>query len=374
MTVDPQRHLVFVPTGSASPDFFGGLRPGDDKWANSVVALRAGTGKLAWGFQLVHHDLWDYDVAAPPLLTTLEHEGARIPVVIAGNKSGFVYVLNRDTGAPVFKVEERKMPQSDVPGEVSSPTQPIPVAPPPLAPQEFKLWGATPAEYQACEKQTRGLRAQGVFTPPSIQGTVSIPGNIGGLNWSGYAFDPHRDLLIANTNNVPFEVRLIPRKDADASTRDLIQAHAEYGAQTGSPYLMYRRPLFSPANRLCVAPPWGTLVAVDMVSGTIRWQVPLGTFNLAGPGGLPGTPTLGGPIITAGGLIFIAGTAFDSHLRAFDVETGRELWSAELPAPGHATPMSYEFQGKQYVVIAAGGHAKFSEEPQSDALVAFALP
>jgi quinoprotein glucose dehydrogenase len=373
MTVDPQRHLVFVPTGSASPDFFGGLRPGDDKWANSVVALRADSGKLAWGFQLVHHDLWDYDVASAPLLTTLEHDGAKVPVVIAGDKSGFVYVLNRDTGTPVFKIEERAVPQSDVPGEVTSPTQPIPVAPPPLAPQELKLWGANAAEYQACRKQTQGLRAQGVFTPPSIQGTVSIPGNLGGLNWSGYAFDPQRSLLIANTNNVPFEVRLIPRNQADTAAPNLIQEHAEYGQQAGSPYLMYRRPLFSPGNRLCVAPPWGTLVAVDMVAGKIRWQVPLGTFNLAGPDGPRGTPSLGGPIITAGGLIFIAGAAFDPRFRAFDIETGRELWSAELPASAHATPMTYEYRGKQYVVIAAGGHPKLSEEPQGDALVAFAI-
>jgi quinoprotein glucose dehydrogenase len=373
MTVDPERHLVFVPTGSASPDYFGGLRPGDDKWADSVVALRADTGKLAWGFQLVHHDLWDFDVASPPLLTTLAHEGAKLPVVIAGDKSGFLYVLNRDTGVPVFKVEERPVPQSDVPGEVTSPTQPIPVAPPPLAPQQLKLWGATPAEYEACRQRVQGLRADGAFTPPAIQGTVSIPGNLGGLNWSGYAFDPQRGLLIANTNNVPYEVRLIPRESARGSGSELIQEHAEYGAQAGSPYLMYRRPLFSPANHLCVAPPWGTLVAVDMVRGTIRWQVPLGTFTLAGPNGPPGTVSLGGPMVTAGGLVFIAGTFLDSHFRAFDVETGRELWRAELPAPGHATPMTYEFHGKQYVVIAAGGHARLSEEPQSDAVVAFAL-
>jgi len=373
MTVDPARHLVFVPTGSASPDFFGGLRPGDDKWANSVVALRADTGKLAWGFQLVHHDLWDFDVASPPLLTTIEHEGARVSVVIAGDKSGFLYVLNRDTGVPVFKVEERPVPQSDVPGEVTSPTQPFPIAPPPLAPQQLKLWGATPAEFEACRKQVQGLRAEGVFTPPALQGTISTPGSFGGLNWSGYAFDPQRELLIANTNNVPFEVRLIPREDARRSASQLIQEHSEYGSQTGSPYVLYRRPLLSPQNHVCVAPPWGTLAAVDMVHGTIRWQVPLGTFTLAGPNGLPGTVSLGGPMVTAGGLVFIAGTFLDSHFRAFDVETGRELWSAKLPAPGHATPMTYEFHGKQYVVIAAGGHAKLTEEPQSDALEAFAL-
>jgi quinoprotein glucose dehydrogenase len=260
-----------------------------------------------------------------------------------------------------------------VPGEVSSPTQPFPVAPPPLSPQHLEVWGATEAESEDCRRQVDGLRAAGVFTPPAIRGTVAIPGNLGGLNWSGYAFDPGRGLLIANTNNVPYEVRLIPREDAGASESRLIQAHAEYGAQAGTPYVMYRRLLFSAANRPCTRPPWGTLTAVDMVRGTIRWQVPLGTFNLAGPNGPPGTVSLGGPIVTGGGLVFIAGTVLDSHFRAFDIETGRQLWSAELPAGGHATPMTYEFRGKQYVVIAAGGHAKVPEEPQGDALVAFAL-
>lgn len=250
---------------------------------------------------------------------------------------------------------------------------PFPVAPPPLAPQQLKLWGATSEEYAACRKQGQGLRAEGVFTPPAVSGTVSTPGNLGGLNWSGYAFDPHRGLLVANTNNVPAEVRLIPRDAARRSASELIQEHSEYGAQTGSPYVMYRRPLFSPGNRLCVAPPRGTLAAVDLLRGTIRWQVPLGAFTLAGANGPAGTLSLGGPIVTAGGLIFIAGTFIDPHFRAFDIETGRELWSAELPA-GHATPMTYEFHGKQYVVIAAGGHARLTEEPQSDALVAFALP
>jgi len=378
MTVDPERHLVFVPTGSASPDFYGGLRPGDDKWANSVVALRARTGEMVWGFQLVHHDLWDYDVASPPLLATLQHGGTKVPVVIAGDKSGFVYVLNRDTGAPVFAVHERSVPASDVPGEAASPTQPVPEAPPSLVPQQVgKVWAATAEEYEACRKELQGLRQEGVFTPPSIAGTVSIPGNIGGLNWSGYAFDPHRGLLIANTNNLPFEVRLVPRDTAGQQaqgTQERLSPHGEYGPQTGTPYGMFRRPLLSPGNRPCVAPPWGTLAAVDLVRGVIRWQVPLGTYNLAGPNGPPGTISLGGPIITAGDLVFVAGTAFDPHLRAFDIETGRQLWSADLPASGHATPMTYQIHGKQYVVIAAGGHAKLTEESLSDALVAFALP
>ncbi len=206
IVADPERGLVFVPTGSASPDYYGGLRPGDDKWANSVVALRAKTGELAWGFQLVHHDLWDYDSASPPLLTTIMHDGKKIPVLIQGNKTGFLYVLNRDTGVPVFPVEERAVPQSDVPGEVASPTQPFPSAPPALVPQRYSAddaWGITPADREACRAMMQGLRSEGVFTPPSVQGTLTVPGNVGGMNWSGYAFDPQNGLLVVNMNNLP---------------------------------------------------------------------------------------------------------------------------------------------------------------------------
>lgn len=374
MAVDAARDLVFVPTGSASPDYYGGLRPGDDKWANSVVALHAKTGKIAWGFQLVHHDLWDYDSAAPPLLATIPHDGKRIPVVIQGNKTGFLYVLDRDTGMPVFPVEERSVPRSDVPGEEASPTQPIPVAPPPLAPQQMSAddaWGPTPADREACREAIGKLRNEGIFTPPSMQGTLTIPGNVGGMNWSGYAFDPQSNLLVVNTNNLIARVRLIPR--------DKMQTDREagsFGAQRGTPYAMVRSFLQSPSDLPCGLPPWGTLTAVDMASGTIRWRVPLGTMqNFGGAHGSvpPGAVSLGGPITTAGGLVFIAGTT-DSEVRAFDLETGKELWHAELPAAGHATPMTYAIHGKQYLVIAAGGHQALTEEPLGDTVLAFALP
>lgn len=379
MSVDPQRDLIFVPTGSASPDYYGGLRPGDNKWADSVVALRAKTGKLAWGFQLVHHDLWDYDTASPPLLASLRHNGQTVPVVIQGNKTGFLYVLNRDTGAPVFPVEERPVPQSDVPGEMTSPTQPFPVAPPPLAPQRLSsddAWGLTAADRETCRTWLRGLRNDGIFTPPGLQDTLAIPGNVGGMNWSGYAFDPERGLLVVNTTNLPFEMKLIPAARFDEARRQ--GEDGEYSPQTGAPYGMYRRPIFSRSHLPCSPPPWGVLTAVDMEAGKIRWQVPLGSMQDFAPGHPsvpPGSPSLGGPIVTAGGLVFIAGT-FDPFIRAFDVETGKELWKAQLPANGHATPMTYKLSpnGKQYLVIAAGGHAKVSEQPQSDALVAFTPP
>ena len=379
MTVDLERDLIFIPTGTASPDYYGGLRPGDNRWANSVVALHAKTGEVAWGFQLVHHDLWDYDTAAPPLLTTLRHGGEDIPVVIQGNKTGFLYVLNRDTGKPVFPVEERPVPKSDVPGEVASSTQPYPVAPPPLAPQKITAddaWGLTPKDREICRSWIQGLRNEGIFTPPSLQGTLVAPGNLGGMTWSGYAFDPRHSLLFVNTNTLVAKIKLIPRSDFwrdDMRTED-----GDYAPQAGAPYGLFRRFLQSSSDMPCTAPPWGQLAAVDMAEGKIRWQVPLGSMQDFGgkqPPIPPGSISLGGPIVTAGGLVFIAGT-FDPYLRAFDVESGRELWKAQLPGSGHATPMTYRLgtNGKQYVVISAGGHPKITEEPLSDALVAFTLP
>jgi len=374
MAVDPARDLLFIPTGSASPDYYGGLRPGDNKWANSIVALHAKTGALAWGFQLVHHDLWDYDSASPPLLATVPHDGKQVDVVIQGNKTGFLYVLDRGTGVPIFPVEERPVPKSDIPGEVASPTQPFPSAPPALTLQHLtanEAWGPTPADREFCRAEIAKLRDEGIFTPPSLQGTLSVPGHLGGMTWSGYAYDPAQNLLFVNTNNLPARVRLIPRDKVAADKED-----GSYGSQRGTPYGMLRRFLQSPSDLPCSAPPWGTLTAVDMAAGTIRWQVPLGTMeNFGGvhQGIPPGSINLGGAIATAGGLVFVAGTT-DPHIRAFDSTTGKLLWETELPASGHATPMTYQSGGKQYIVIAAGGHQAIPEEHLGDALVAFTLP
>jgi len=374
MAVDPERHLVFVPTGSASPDYYGALRPGDNKWANSIVALRSRTGEFVWGFQLVHHDLWDYDSASPPLLATIQHGGRAVPVVVQGNKTGFIYVLNRDTGEPVFPIEERPVPKSDVPEEVPSPTQPFPTRPPPVVPQRMTLddlWGP---ERAACEAAVRDLRNEGIFTPPSLRGTLVMPGNLGGMNWSGSAFDVERHVLVVNANILPAKVRIIPRDEFDDRGKRI--ESGDYATQAGAPYGMFRRFLQGPKGLPCNHAPWGLLTAIDLDEGTIKWQVPLGT--LQGFGGStaplpPGSVSLGGPIVTAGGIAFIAGT-IDPFLRAMDIETGRELWKGALPASGHATPMTYQVAGRQFVVIAAGGHAKITEEPLGDALVAFALP
>jgi quinoprotein glucose dehydrogenase len=377
MAVDHERDLVFIPTGSASPDYYGGLRPGDDKWADSVVALRGKTGEIVWGFQLVHHDLWDYDSASPPLLATLLRAGKQVPVVIQGNKTGLLYVLNRETGIPVFPVEERPVPQSDVPGEVTSPTQPFPLAPPPLVPQKLSadaVFGENPVDHDTCQQWVRSFRNEGIFTPPSLQGTLVVPGNIGGMTWSGYAFDPERDLLVVLTNNIAGVAKLIPSEKLEEAAQS--GEDGDYARQTGSPYAMYRRFLQAASDLPCIPPPWGMLSAVDMNHGTIKWQVPLGSMEYFGGGheAVPlGSIGFGGPIVTASGLVFI-GNTFDPYIRAFDIQTGKELWKAQLPASGNATPMAYSVSGKQYIVIAAGGHPKITEEALNDALVAFALP
>jgi quinoprotein glucose dehydrogenase len=381
IVADPERNLVLVPTGSASPDFYGGKRPGDDKWANSIVALRGNTGEMVWGFQLVHHDLWDYDSAAPPLLATIQHEGKATPVVIVGNKTGFIYVLNRETGTPIFPVTEKPVPQSDVPAEVTSPTQPIPSAPPALVRQKITAddaWGITPEDRDYCRGQLAKLRNEGIFTPPSLGGSLEVPAYLGGMNWSGSAWDSMRGLLIVNTNDLPAVVRVIPSDKFDAE-EDGHDSEGQFTGQWGSGYGMFRTMFFAKEHHLpCVAPPWGTLAAVNIEKGTIAWQVPLGNLAAFTPiaSKLVGDVSLGGPIVTAGNVIFIGGTIMDPEFRAFDVETGKELWKVKLPATGAATPMTYQLKpgGKQFVVIAAGGHSNVSEEKPGDSIVAYSLP
>jgi quinoprotein glucose dehydrogenase len=237
-------------------------------------------------------------------------------------------------------------------------------------------WCITAEDREFCRDRIARMRNDGLFTPPSLRGTLSIPGNVGGMNWSGYAYDAQHSLLIVNTNNLPAKMRVVPAEkywdEVDNKTED-----GQYTQQAGGPFGLFRTLLFAKAHHLpCVPPPWGTLTAVDMVSVTIRWQVPLGSLAPDKPVVPVGAPSLGGPIVTAGGLVFIAGTMIDSSLRAFDVGTGKEIWKAQLPTSGGATPMTYQTQksGKQFVVIAAGGHGTVTEEPQSDSIVAFTLP
>jgi len=369
LSADPERDLVFVPTGSASPDFYGGERPGANAHANSVVALRASTGRLVWAFQVVHHDLWDYDVPAQPVLFTLRRGGSPLPAVAVATKMGHLFILDRRTGAPLYPVEERAVPASDVPGEAAWPTQPFPAPALRLAPESLAAadaFGATPEARRQCRDRIAALRYDGVFTPPSLRGTILFPGDIGGMNWSGVAVDERRGVLIAPTNRLAMVVTLIPR-DSVRAARDA-HPNSEISAQRGTPYGMMRDLLADSAGVPCNPPPWGTLAALDLAAARLKWEVPLGAV----PGVGAGSINLGGAMITAGGLVFIAGT-FDQHLRAFDEASGRELWSAPLPAGAQALPVTYLSGGRQYVVQSAGGHDRL-HTTMGDYVVAFTLP
>ena len=380
MTVDEEHGLVLVPTGSASPDFYGGTRLGSNRFADSLLALDAHTGKLVWHRQLVHHDLWDYDLAAQPALGDLELQGAPVPAVIEATKTGMLYVFDRTNGAPLFPVTERPVPRSFAPGEQASTTQPFSSLPA-LVPQgrvePDDAWGITLWDRGKCRETLAALRNEGIFTPPDTGGTLEFPGYAGGVNWGGVVFDEQRGRVIAAVNDMPMEVTLIPSADLEAQQRSGLYPHAEFGRQAGTPYAMRREPLLSPWGLPCTPPPWGTLVNVDLRSSRIVWQVPLGSTEGFTPWPLVrdfGMPGMGGPIATAGDLVFV-GAAIDSYFRAFDIETGRELWKYKLPAGGQATPMTYRAgkDERQYIVVSAGGHGALGT-PRGDYVIAFALP
>ncbi|HWH83588.1 MAG TPA: pyrroloquinoline quinone-dependent dehydrogenase [Burkholderiaceae bacterium] len=375
MSIDEKRGLVFLPTSSPSPDFYGGQRPGLNGHADSVVALRVADGALAWAFQVVKHDVWDYDLPAQPTLATLPIAGKPRDVVIQATKQGFVFVLDRDTGKPLFPVEERAVPQGGAPGEVLSPTQTYPADLPALVPQTIKpddAYGSTWFSRDQCRERLAALRNEGLYTPPSTQGTVLFPMTGGGVNWGGVAVDP-QGVVYVNTSRVVHVVTLIPRAEFDAVKA--ANPNKEVSPQFGTPFGMKREVLVSSLGAPCNPTPWGTLAALDLRSKTILWERPLGTTEEIAPLHLAlptGTPNLGGPVATAGGLVFI-GAAMDRYLRAFDAASGAELWRGQLPAAGMATPMTYEWQGRQFVVVAAGGHGEVGAAT-SDAIVAFALP
>ncbi|MFL5518722.1 MAG: PQQ-binding-like beta-propeller repeat protein, partial [Gemmatimonadales bacterium] len=374
LSADSALGLVFVPVGSASPDFYGGERLGQNLYANSVVALRASSGQVAWSFQVVHHDLWDYDVPAQPVAFTLRRNGHPVPALAVATKMGHLFILDRRTGRPLVPVRELPVPRSDSPGEAPWPTQPFPppayrfVAESLSASQAF---GLTPAGRAACASRISSLDYRGIFTPSSLHGAIHFPGHLGGFNWSGVSVDESAGLLVAPLNQLGMVVTLVPRDSVHA----VRMAHpgAEVNDQSGAPFGMMREVLIGPDHTPCTPPPWGELVGFDLVRGTTRWRVPLGNLTGLESRGY-GSPNLGGVLLTRGGLGFVAGT-LDRHLRAFDLATGRVLWSTPLPVGGHALPMTYKAGGREYVAIAAGGHDRLTLGPPAlgDYLLVYAL-
>ena len=460
MSLDHDRGIVYIPTGAATSDFYGADRKGDNLFANCLLALDAATGKRIWHFQAVHHDLWDRDLPAPPNLITVTQDGKRRDAVAQITKSGHVFLLDRDTGAPLFPVEERPVDASDVPGEHAAPTQPVPIKPPPFARQAFTedlVTDRTPEAHAFVLERLRRVRTGRQFIPPSLQGTVIFPGFDGGGEWGGAATDPESGILYVNASEMPWiltlfevtgvdgphalgrriyaqncvschgldlkgnrlqefpplidlrkkyqpqqmaeiirrgrkrmpsflhlkpaEVEAVVRytfeiEESNTNDRQTSQFHpthvTEESDQRGFAHTGYNR-FLDPDGYPAVKPPWGTLSAIDLNKGEIAWQVTLGESpELTAFGyGETGTENYGGPIVTAGGLIFIAATK-DESIRAFNKHTGQELWRASLPAAGYATPCTYQIDGRQYVIIAAAGGKIGS--PAGDAYVAFALP
>ncbi len=361
LSADPDRNLVFLPMGGPQLDHYGG---GDRAklgfYGTSAVALDATTGQPVWNFQAVHHDIWDWDVAAQPV--AFEQHGTT-PGVVVATKMGELFLLNRETGEPLFPVEERPVPASTVPGENASPTQPFPTLPKPVHPDvltEEDIWGLYPGDREACLEQFRNMVYEGIFTPPAFNKPALLwPGLGGGVNWGSVSVNPNENIMIVNSMRVPYTVKLIPREDAGSlDGTDLVGANP----QEGTPYVVVRGGLLSPHNTPCTEPPWGVLTAINLDTGATLWEEPLGNLELLSPLGLGrfldwGTPNTGGSLQTASGLVFIAAT-LDGYLRAFDVHTGEVLWKDRLPAPAQATPMSYRLRqdGPQYIAIAAGGH------------------
>jgi len=363
MSVDAERGLVFLPIGSASYDFYGGDRKGLGLFSNCLVALDAATGKLVWYYQMVHHDIWDYDMPAQPVLITVRRDGRGIPAIAQVTKMGFVFILDRVTGKPLFPVEERAVPKSDVPGEAAWPTQPFPVKPPPLVRQSFSegdISSVTPESNHYCAQLFHSLENHGMYTPYGRKMTLVVPGTLGGANWSGASFDSDSGYLFVNANEL-----------GSVGAMEPLAADAPVRYRRGSKEGEYAR-FWDEHQWPCQKPPWGTLNAVNVNKGEIVWKVPLGVVDELKT--TTGTPNLGGTIVTDGGVVFI-GATIDSRFHAFDSRTGKELWAGDLEASAHAAPITYmgKKSGKQFVVIAAGGGGYFRGK-ESDVLVAYALP
>lgn len=381
MSADASLNLVFAPTGNPLPDYFRGDSLDMGFYGSSLVALNADTGEIVWNYQFVHRDFWDFDTPAQPTLFELQREGHKIPAIAQGTKMGYIFILDRKTGKPLFSVEEKPVPQnSEFPELTLSATQPIPTLPKSVAQNDLKpseAFGLSWLDREACKKELSKLRYDGMYTPVSTDWTLMYTGNAGGINWGGLSIDEQRQLLVVNSSNLAFKVKLIPRNEFQQVRRE--NPEHEISEQHGTDYGMWRQAILSPLGIPCNPTPWGTLTGIDLKTGEHLWQKTLGTTKDIAPvpiGLNTGTPNFGGPLMTASGLTFI-GAALDHYLRAYDSLTGEELWKGRLPAAGTATPMSYTVidsagVSKQLVVIAAGGHAG-SPTQLSDTLVAFSL-
>jgi len=379
---DAKLDLVYLPMGVTTPDIWGGNRtPEQERFASSIVALNATTGKLVWSYQTVHHDLWDMDMPSQPTLADITVKGETVPVIYAPAKTGNIFVLDRRDGKLVVPAPEKPVPQGAAKGDYVTPTQPF-------SDLSFRpkkdlsgadMWGATLYDQMVCRIIFHNLRYEGIFTPPSEQGTLVFPGNLGMFEWGGISVDPNRQVAIANPMALPFVSKLMPRGPGNPMEppKDAKGSGSESGIQPqyGVPFGVTLNPFLSPFGLPCKQPAWGYISAVDLKTNEVVWKKRIGTVRDSSPLPLPfkmGMPMLGGPISTAGNVLFIGATA-DNYLRAYNMSNGEKLWEARLPAGGQATPMTYEVNGKQYVVISAGGHGSFGTK-MGDYIVAYALP
>lgn len=377
MSVDQERGLVFLPTTSPSTDYYGGGRRFSIPYGDAIVALDASSGEVAWHFQTVRHDLFDYDLVGHPLLVTMEKDGEPLDVAILQTKMGWLFVFDRETGEPIWPLEEMAAAATNIPEDEASPTQPVPTLPVAFAGQRIdreELFGLTPLDKGWCQSEFDKMRYEGLYTPPDLREALLFPSALGGGNWGGAAFDPSSNTLIIKAENLASRLRLEPK--GDTADEDVTQVDYLTRPLKGTPYAVVGEIFMSPLGIPCTPTPWGTLSAVDMDSGQLKWQIPLGQvkrFGITVPESFGwGSPNIGGPIVTGSGLIFIAAT-MDDKIRAVDVGTGEELWQASLPHQGSAVPVTYMADGRQFVVIAAGGTARVTEN-LGDAIVAFALP
>ncbi len=377
MSVDSRRGLVFLPTTSPSTDYYGGARRFPIPLSDALVAIKGRTGEIAWSYQTVRHDLYDYDLVGHPLLVTMSVDGAPREVAILQTKMGWLFVFDRETGEPIWPIDEMNVPETNIPEDAAAPTQPVPTKPVPFARQTIDrddLFGLTMFDKSWCQAEFDKMRYEGLYTPPDLREALLFPSALGGGNWGGAAFDPKSNLLIIRAENLATRLQLVPKGDKtddEFALKDFMTRPLK-----GVPYAAVGEIFMSPFGIPCTPTPWGTLSAIDMATGELVWEIALGQikrFGLTTPASFGwGSPSIGGPIITGGGLIFIAAT-MDDKFRALDLTTGDELWQTNLPHQGTSVPMTYMNDGRQYIVIATGGTSRISDN-LGDALIAYALP